>query len=367
MSRREKKITKGEFDLFSSSNNFPLIGSWASKEYNTINPKISSYEDIDPSIRDVVSKNHKIYSVSSDPVSVFEINDCIVMPNGVFFINENVVAQSVHDFPLKNKESLQKPQSFDRISSEKPVLILSKYGYRNYGHWLIEIMPKIKFIVESGINLRDVSILVGHTNTKLDKVVRDSLRMILGFEPDLVAIDRPVSIKRAIYCTPITKHPFKMRPEISELFFELKSANLSKSKPEKMLFVTRRSANNRFLEGAKLVESYLVSKGFEVVDPGELVFSEQIKLFSASNVVVGIAGAAMTNTVFMEEKAKILHLVPSSMPNLFFYQLASICKNNYYEFRGEASSKKVSMFSKSFEINFSKFEDFFENIFLPGD
>jgi len=50
-------------------------------------------------------------------------------------------------------------------------------------------------------------------------------------------------------------------------------------------------------------------------------FEEQIFIFSQAKVVVGILGAAMTNTVFSPRTAQVIMLTPDSITVIFFWIL----------------------------------------------
>jgi len=72
----------------------------------------------------------------------------------------------------------------------------------------------------------------------------------------------------------------------------------------------------------------LESRGFEIIDPGELSLDKQISLFSEAKVVIAPHGGAITNMIFSQE-ARLLELMPSSRVNRCFEWQAKICGQVY--------------------------------------
>ena len=66
-------------------------------------------------------------------------------------------------------------------------------------------------------------------------------------------------------------------------------------------------------------------RGFEIVVPGALTLTEQIRVFREASVVVGPHGAGLTNIVFCEPGTIVYELVPDHYPNICFGNLALIC------------------------------------------
>lgn len=60
---------------------------------------------------------------------------------------------------------------------------------------------------------------------------------------------------------------------------------------------------------------------------------QQIGMFKGARRVVGVTGAAMTNTVFMAPGGRVDLFVPASMPDNFFWFISQIRKHDYAEYR----------------------------------
>ena len=66
--------------------------------------------------------------------------------------------------------------------------------------------------------------------------------------------------------------------------------------PRQRIYVTRGpSANNRTVLNDDVVTALLESRGFVLVDPGQLTVAEQIRTFANADVIVATHGAALAN------------------------------------------------------------------------
>jgi len=89
-----------------------------------------------------------------------------------------------------------------------------------------------------------------------------------------------------------------MHPDI-RAFYE--TFPRKKNSAYEKIFVTRPRNGNRIPNTITEIENLFDQAGFKIVEPGKLNFSDQIEMFRSSNLVAGVAGAAMTNTIFSPE------------------------------------------------------------------
>jgi capsular polysaccharide biosynthesis protein len=93
----------------------------------------------------------------------------------------------------------------------------------------------------------------------------------------------------------------------------------SEIKPGRRLFLSRRTVT-RETEGnyrALLNEDELVAAmangGYEIVEPELLPFADQIRLFAEAELVVGLGGAALFNTVFSPPATRVISIESSGI------------------------------------------------------
>ncbi len=88
------------------------------------------------------------------------------------------------------------------------------------------------------------------------------------------------------------------------------------------IFLSRKGFTQRQLVNEAEIINALARYGFEVVYPEKLSFIEQIALYHSADVIVGSASSAMTNTIFCNDKARVVALIH---------------ENRSFNFRGYAS------------------------------
>ena len=78
---------------------------------------------------------------------------------------------------------------------------------------------------------------------------------------------------------------------------------------ERNLYITRRgNINGRRIQNETELVSMLERFNFEVIDPGELSFNEQLSIFGQARVVIAPHGAALSHIVSFPLEARILEL-----------------------------------------------------------
>jgi capsular polysaccharide biosynthesis protein len=209
--------------------------------------------------------------------------------------------------------------------------LCKKRGAQNYGHWLIEMLT-MAYISKSYLGHLSSDYLVAQTEELLSQAMFDSLAMLGINKSNIHTIgSNPIFVKRLFVVAGLTAHGSYMSPLVLGCM-DVISAHVS-SKPVERLYVSRRGAHYRNLEGEEDICSYAKSQGFVVVTPGEMSLAEQIAVFKGARQICGVAGAAMTNIVFAPRNASVITLFPETMPDTFFWFLANLRGQCYAEVR----------------------------------
>ena len=72
-----------------------------------------------------------------------------------------------------------------------------------------------------------------------------------------------------------------------------------------------------------------MDRGFEVICPTELSFSEQVKTFSQARIIISPHGAGLSNIVFAPANAIVVEMLPENYINVCYWALANICGHRY--------------------------------------
>ncbi len=232
-------------------------------------------------------------------------------------------------------------------------LFIGSAGTGNYGHWLVDDLPRAAAVerlrLEAGD--REIHIWLTDATPALNAVRSASIaRVCEGLGPVAVRfarLDRVYDFKRLHYATPISYHPVLKSPEA------MKWLRLKVSEPSagRRLFVTRKAERGRGLLNQDQVWAKLGALGFEPVEAEGMSFEEQARLFSQASVVVGLMGAAMTNTLFAAPGSAVLYLAPQGWAEPFYWDLAAVCDHRYGCVYGPPISSEQPPHLSSFTID----------------
>ena len=85
----------------------------------------------------------------------------------------------------------------------------------------------------------------------------------------------------------------------------------------------------RNIENSDVVEELLVRYGFELLDPANMSVTEQIKLFSETDVLIGVHGAGLANLCFLPRNSTVVELMPPLCATTAYWVMAGALGLNY--------------------------------------
>lgn len=97
------------------------------------------------------------------------------------------------------------------------------------------------------------------------------------------------------------------------------------------VLMIERTLNRRLINQSVLVDS-LLTAGLKVkiVDTSNLAFTEQRALFNQAKIVIGVHGAALASSVFMQKGSLMFELLPKSYGNPAFWIVSSAIGVKYF-------------------------------------
>lgn len=231
------------------------------------------------------------------------------------------------------------PDKFTEFMSNGEIyFLLGSAGAANYGHWLVEDLPRLKAAEvlwrERG---KPIAILFPSHSPAMDSVCQDSIRQFLQERGPYSS--RPIHpghlyrFDHLYYASPISYHPVLKSPDALR-FLVHRTLNLeddpTRRRGRGKLFVLRRKERGRRLLNIDAICSVVQSYGFTVLDPEDHSYIEQLRTFADAGLVVGTMGAAMVNTVFCAPESDIVYLAPEGWLEPFFWDLAEVLGHNYH-------------------------------------
>ena len=207
-------------------------------------------------------------------------------------------------------------------------LYLGSVGSFNYGHWLVDDLPRLHAFQVLRARRPDthITVVIPGYSDAMNKVRVAGIQAYLDGEASYaVLVVDPESVlrfDRLNYCTPVTYHPVSKSPFALNAMAERLA--LPPALTRGSIFVDRRRDRGRVLTNIDSIRFRLEMRGFQSIDPETLTFDEQRRVFGQASVVVGCMGAAMTNTVFCRPGTRLVYLAPEGWTEPFYWDLAAV-------------------------------------------
>lgn len=277
----------------------------------------------------------------------FILSNEIIFHHELFDFNRDKTSEELHGRVLISSRS---KRGYWRINDSSPVLLDKAATFldacaSNYAHWLTEVLPRIVLFCEDARFL-NVPIIV---NEGLHKNIMESLYIVAGQKREIIALPfgRCLKVEDLYVVSPTGYIPFGVRSmkksnnphgvfsphALTKLVTKVQDfiGNGDACPPKKILI--RRKTGIRSLANYIEIEKLLMDRGFVIIEPEKLNFSEQARVFSQADIVVGATGAALVNLMFCKPDTKIIILMAqhAHMPYWYWQNIACAvkCRTTY--------------------------------------
>ncbi|MEP0461904.1 MAG: glycosyltransferase family 61 protein [Flavobacteriaceae bacterium] len=291
-----------------------------------------------------VDKN-SLYQHGTDEILnplIFKINNGRVLTDGVnsdcFITNTNDL---ISEITFSYKKGIQVPTEknivFQRYFLANPVknyhfklfsLLSGGGGTTNYYHWLFDTLPRLKILNESPYKNEIQKYLISDLRSKY----KLETLSYLGIGPESI-IDSYVNSHISAENVLVTTHPnspaLGFVPKWICQYLRKIFLTPQHMAGTKRILVSRKNATKRRISNEDLLFEKLEKLNFERIFLEHLSFSEQVKVFSESSIIVSPHGAGLANLVFSQEGAQIIEIYP---PNSSSYIYESIAKNQQLQY-----------------------------------
>lgn len=221
-------------------------------------------------------------------------------------------------------------------------------GMYIYGHWLIDILPKL-YMVITKLGLGNFKILMPENipsiGLELMKMLELSDDHIIYFNPD----------KEIIECSKVVL-PMKCRildgswlsPFVGTMYEEIAANNyqmLGETKFADRIYLSRRNLKNQFrkLINRDEVSDLIKSYGFIEVFPEDYSLIEQLEMYSKAKIMIGEFGSALHNSLFAGKELKVISLQSNHIPLLVQWGVCNIKGQSCSLIFGEATEIRKSI------------------------
>lgn len=207
---------------------------------------------------------------------------------------------------------------------ERAVLLAGR-GATNYFHFLLELLPRTLFARSLDPAAAELPHLVNEGMPEqhyqlLRELVPES-QWVMVNDAARIAVDRLIVPSLGGMIPDDPRIPFERMMIAPYTVRALRQAlRRNDAKPTRKVALRRRSPRRRCVNEPEILET-LARRGFEIVDPLDLSFTEQLEMFGNAEVVVTTCGAAQTNVVWMAPNARLVVLWGESVRPSYFSEL----------------------------------------------
>ena len=271
-------------------------------------------------------------------VSVYRLRDVVIAEHGLVLDREGRIYRGsiAEHLPPDLERAAAAARAADLPALPGTAILCKKPGMTNYGHWLLEMMPKYWLTRHhpalADLHLTDAAVIVHDAADPLRQAMADSLNMfgnpmpIITFVPDMA-----LRVADLIVIDGLAEHGGYMSPLSVQACTDLVAS--VPAGPPQLLFVSRTGADRRNFAESAACDDAARALGWTVVYPGQRSFRTQVALFKGALGVAGILGAGMTNMVFARPGTRVVNLAPAAMPDNFFWFIAQLRGLRYEEYR----------------------------------
>lgn len=220
----------------------------------------------------------------------------------------------------------------------------------NYGHWILDTIPKL-IITKKFKDLNSFDAILMPNIKK--KFQTDSLeyfnisknKILDGSEITHLYADK-ITIPSHPYWE-LNKHQFETVAKVDQDILKsirkifLQNSSLNKKKNEN-IFIDRSDSifnHNKLVNNLEIID-YLKKKEFLIIKLSELSFNEQIKIFNEAKIIIGSHGAGLTNLIFCEPSTKVIEIGNPNFDCDVFRNISNIQNLNYSFIKAKQANSK---------------------------
>jgi Glycosyltransferase 61 len=201
------------------------------------------------------------------------------------------------------------------------VSIMTDYASSNYGHFLMDELPRVSLLEMAGVSLRDADHIYCGAPSSRAALLLDAL----GVPTEQRIYAEPGVAIRADEAI-VTSYPGGRRnypPWVPDFLRE--RLGVPAAEPHRRLYIPR-TTHRRIVNEDELM-SILLEHGFEVFEPSR--GEDPRHAFAEASVVVGGHGAGLSDLAFCRPGTAVLELLPDSHPMPFYATMAASARLRY--------------------------------------
>ena len=188
-----------------------------------------------------------------------------------------------------------------RLRLKRASLWLTPGARANYGHYIFDAMTSLNFLERSGIAVNFQPFTPRLSSWQKDLLEAADLRAGPGFR------SATIEVEELVWASSMKHYLHRNDGLMRDLAARLPRAGLP---GEEVLYLSRRGYTGRILTNEPALEQALQARGVRILHPQHLSVAEQMAAMARARVVIGPAGVALANLVFLSPGAQVVELRP---------------------------------------------------------
>ena len=295
---------------------------------------------------------YTIFNAKIHGLGLITLNNKLLYGEDIYCRQNMLTKEIIQTFKSDIHFSNNKPttnHSFPEIVIDQPVILIAQRGIHIYGHWLLDILPKLYLIEKLG--LTEVPILLPEEIPtyayKLLNIFNLKNRIIF-YNPDIQNV-LCTNLIIPTHCRFGTNGSI-LHPIIGDFY---KHKINQKGSSKRLVYLSRGKFKRTYrrLLNSKVVEDILKEFGFETIYPEHLTINEQIELMQETNILIGEFGSALHNSLFGSSEMNVLSLCGNHLINLVQHKVCQVRGQSCSYLFGESIFKKSNRINADYIIN----------------
>ncbi|MDE4915354.1 glycosyltransferase family 61 protein [Methylobacterium sp. 092160098-2] len=297
-------------------------------------------------------------TLDAPPQYVAFFQDCLTFPRSNVVLHGDRLIYDLAAHPLSGVADIKDGVNPDQIMTavwgpgralvEAPAAInevdagLMLFGLqsRQYGHWLLEFVPRMLCFngpaCPSGLPIC--------VDDGMPETHRQIIQLMDARDRPIVTLPPVATRFRELGLAPVPAFfPFDTQPGLpiydaiwpqdilaavqDRILARLATDGVDLQHTRRRIILSRRGfAQRQLVNEAEIIET-LRPHGFEVVQPEQLTFAEQVQTYHAADIIVGSASSALINCIFCRPGARVVALTHES-PEFYFRGFTSFVESS---------------------------------------
>ena len=275
----------------------------------------------------------------------------LATPHGLLFDKKHrLIAESYHNrdmvkIPLREVQTMLSEGLLKREPSEvielPATLLLGPWSWI-YHHWLIEDLSRL-WVFDYFPELRKYPVIVPGDLTHFHIASLDALGVN---KKSSISFDGSNWRFKKLFIPTFLAPGGHSRRQLDWLRRKLLNTSGAKIKEagKRRLYVSRSDAKARRILNEEEVIKFVKSYNFEVINPGDFTFIEQISIFSNAEIICGSGGSGITNHIFAPTSATLIEIQPDTYINRAHWFSSNALGQKYLFVIGNAGNDQHDYF-----------------------